>query len=58
VPERVSTALAAVVELVHGGVLGEPLPAIVPLDQAADVHRALEERTAPAKTVLAVNEPE
>jgi NADPH2:quinone reductase len=58
VPERVGTALAAVVELVHGGVLGEPLPAIVPLEQVADVHRALEERTAPAKTVLAVNEPE
>jgi NADPH2:quinone reductase len=58
VPERVGTALAAVVELVHRGVIREPVPAIVPLDRVSDVHRALEERAAPAKTVLAVNEPE
>jgi NADPH2:quinone reductase len=57
VPQRVGTALAAVVELVHRGVLREPVPAIVPLELAGDVHRALEDRAAPAKTVLAVNEP-
>jgi NADPH2:quinone reductase len=54
VPERVGTALAALVGLVHRGVLTEPIPAIVPLEQVGDVHRALEDRTAPAKTVLAV----
>jgi hypothetical protein len=30
---------------------------IVPLEQVGEVHRALEERVAPAKTVLAVHEP-
>ena len=57
VPERVGAALAAVVELVHRGVIKEPLPAIVPLERVVDVHCALEDRAAPAKTVLAVNEP-
>jgi NADPH2:quinone reductase len=57
VPERVGKAIAAVVELVNRGLLREPVPAIVPLERVADVHRALEERAAPAKTVLAVNEP-
>jgi NADPH:quinone reductase len=56
VPERVAAALTAVVRLVHRAVLGEPLPTIVPLEQAGEVHRALENRTAPAKTVLAVND--
>jgi NADPH2:quinone reductase len=37
-------------------VLREPVPAIVPLEQVGDVHRALENRAAPAKTVLAINE--
>lgn len=54
VPERVTAALSAVVTLTHRDVLREPPPAVVPLAQAASVHRALEERTAPAKTVLAV----
>jgi NADPH2:quinone reductase len=56
VPERVGRALAAVVGLAHRGVLGEPEPVIVPLEQVGDVHRALEDRVAPAKTVLAVRE--
>jgi NADPH:quinone reductase len=54
VPDQVSGALTAVTELLHRGALQEPAPAVVPLDQVADVHRALENRTAPAKTVLAV----
>ncbi|MGW0811239.1 quinone oxidoreductase family protein [Nonomuraea sp. NPDC002799] len=54
VPERVGEAVAAVVDLVCRDVLREPAPAVVPLDRAADVHRALEGRTAPPKTVLAV----
>jgi NADPH2:quinone reductase len=54
VPERVGAALSALVDLVHRGALGEPAPAVLPLDRVAEVHQALEERTAPAKTVLAV----
>jgi NADPH2:quinone reductase len=54
VPRQVGTALRAVVDLVHRGVLREAAPAIVPLEHAAEVHQALEDRTAPAKTVLAV----
>lgn len=54
VPEQVGRALAAVVGLVHRGLIGEPPPVIVPLEQVGDVHRALEDRVAPAKTVLAV----
>ena len=54
VPERVGTALTALVTLLHRGVLREPAPAVLPLDRAAEVHRALERRSAPAKTVLAV----
>jgi NADPH2:quinone reductase len=54
VPERVGAALSAVVDLVHRGVVREPAPAVLPLDRAAEVHAALENRTAPAKTVLAV----
>ncbi|MDT0345072.1 quinone oxidoreductase family protein [Streptomyces litchfieldiae] len=54
IPRRVGAALTALVDLVHRGVLREPAPAILPLDRVAEVHRALEDRTAPAKTVLAV----
>ncbi|MEU7052563.1 quinone oxidoreductase family protein [Streptomyces eurythermus] len=54
VPQRVGAALSALVDLVHRGVLREPAPAILPLDRVAEVHQALEDRTAPAKTVLAV----
>ncbi|CUW30365.1 MULTISPECIES: quinone oxidoreductase family protein [Streptomyces] len=54
VPDRVTAALSAVVALVRRDVLREPAPAVLPLDRVADVHRALEQREAPAKTVLAV----
>ncbi|WP_407560379.1 zinc-binding alcohol dehydrogenase family protein [Streptomyces sp. 184] len=54
IPERVRAALAAVVGLVHSGTVREPAPAVLPLDRAGEVHAALENRTAPAKTVLAV----
>ncbi|GAA4072983.1 quinone oxidoreductase family protein [Actinomadura miaoliensis] len=54
IPDRVGTALSAIVDLVHRGVLREPAPAVVPLDQATEVHQALETRTAPPKTVLAI----
>ncbi|HEY5832347.1 hypothetical protein [Streptomyces sp.] len=54
VAHRVGAALSAVVDLTHRGVLREPRPAIVPLGEAADIHRALENRTAQGKTVLAV----
>ncbi|HWN31133.1 MAG TPA: hypothetical protein VNP03_00240, partial [Pseudonocardia sp.] len=54
VPERVGTALTALVTLLHRGVLREPAPTVLPLARAAEVHRALEQRSAPAKTVLAV----
>jgi NADPH:quinone reductase len=54
IPAQVAGALAAVVQLVHRGVLREPAPAVLPLERAAEVHRALEGRSAPAKTVLAV----
>ncbi|MFI7441044.1 zinc-binding alcohol dehydrogenase family protein [Nonomuraea indica] len=54
VPHQVRTALSAVVGLTHRGVLREPAPSVVPLDDVAEVHRALENRSAPPKTVLAV----
>ncbi|MEU6712330.1 zinc-binding dehydrogenase [Nonomuraea sp. NPDC046802] len=53
-PDRVRAALSAVVGMTYRGVLREPAPAVVPLDDAAEVHRALENRSAPPKTVLAV----
>jgi NADPH2:quinone reductase len=55
VPDRVGAAMAAVVGLAHRGELREPTPVSVPLERVAEVHRALENRTAPAKTVLALN---
>jgi NADPH:quinone reductase len=54
IPDRVAAALSAIVDLVHRDVLGEPAPSIAPLEDAAEVHHALETRTAPGKTVLAV----
>ncbi|MGP3971823.1 quinone oxidoreductase family protein [Streptomyces sp. 6N223] len=54
IPERVREALSAVVGLLHRGVLREPDPSVVPLDRVTEVHRALEQRAAPAKTVLAL----
>lgn len=54
VPDQVRTALAAVVGLTHRGVLREPAPSVVPLTDVAEVHRALENRSASPKTVLAI----
>jgi NADPH:quinone reductase len=54
IPDRIGAALAAVVDLVHRDVLQEPAPSITPLEGAAEVHDALETRTAPHNTVLAV----
>lgn len=54
IPEQVRTAISAVVELTHRGVLPEPAPSVVPLDDVVKVHQALEDRSAPPKTVLAV----
>lgn len=53
-PGQVTGALMRVIDLVNSGVLRQPTPTILPLEGAADVHDALENRTAPAKTVLAV----
>jgi hypothetical protein len=39
-------------------VLRGPVPAIVAVERVGDVHRALEDRAAPAKIVLGVNEPD
>jgi NADPH2:quinone reductase len=55
VPDQIHAAASAVVELVHRDVLREPAPSVLPLDQVVEVHRALERRSAPAKTVLAMH---
>lgn len=52
IPDRVSAALASVLQLLARGVLRAPAPAIRPWQQAAAVHHELEQRTAPPKTVL------
>jgi len=54
VPDATNRALRSVVHLVSRNVLREPDPAVVPLAEVSDVHRALEQRTAPPKTVLQV----
>jgi NADPH:quinone reductase len=54
VPGQVAAALSAVVDLVHRAELPEPAPAVVPLEDAVSVHRALEDRVAPGKTVLSL----
>jgi NADPH:quinone reductase len=54
IPDQVREAGAAIVGLVGRGLLAEPEPAVVPLHRVSDVHRALEARTAPPKTVLAL----
>jgi NADPH:quinone reductase len=51
-PDRIGEASRAVLGLLAEGRLREPRPAVRPLEEAAAVHRALEERAAPAKTVL------
>jgi NADPH2:quinone reductase len=55
VPGQVAAAAAAVTGLVQRGALREPAPAVLPLDRAAEAHLALEARSAPAKTELAVD---
>jgi len=54
-PGGVHDALAAVVALVARGALKEPAPAIEPLESAASVHQAIEERTAPPKALLSLS---
>jgi NADPH2:quinone reductase len=55
VPDQVQLAASAVVGLTHRGLLREPPPSVAPLNDVVDVHRALENRSAPPKTVLAIN---
>jgi NADPH2:quinone reductase len=55
IPDRVSAALEGVVALLARGVIGEQAPAVRPLEEAPIVHRELEERQAPTKTVLALD---
>lgn len=55
-PSRVRDALAAIVALVARGSLQEPAAAIEPLENAASVHQAIEDRTAPPKTLLSLSE--
>jgi NADPH2:quinone reductase len=56
VPAQISTATSAVVTLVHRGVLPEPAPVVLPLSRVSEIHRALENRCAPPKTVLAIHD--
>jgi NADPH:quinone reductase len=53
-PERMTEALVAVVGLVRTGVLAGSEPNVAPLEDAASVHRAMHDRTAPTKTVLRI----
>jgi NADPH:quinone reductase len=55
IPDRVSAALESVVALLARGAIGEQAPAVRPLEEAPIVHRELEERQAPTKTVLALD---
>jgi NADPH2:quinone reductase len=56
ISHQVGAALAAVTQMLAGGLLDESAPAIRPLSEAPEVHRELEGRTAPAKTVLEVGD--
>jgi NADPH:quinone reductase len=47
-------AMTAVLALARCGLLGDLRPSIRPLSDVTDVHRDLEARKAPAKTVLAI----
>jgi NADPH2:quinone reductase len=49
-----TAALAAVVDLVRTGVLADSGPQVAPLEDAALVHHAMQDRTAPPKTVLRI----
>src|SRR5690606_40348943 len=55
IPDQIRAATAAIVDLVRRDVLRGPAPSILPLERAADAHRALEDRSAPTKTVLAIH---
>jgi NADPH:quinone reductase len=55
IPDQVTAAATAVVDLLHRGLLREPAPMVLPLKRAAEAHQALENRTAPPKTVLAIH---
>lgn len=55
IPEQVTVAATAVIDLLHRGLLGESGPVVLPLERAAEAHQALENRTAPSKTVLAIH---
>jgi len=55
-PSQVRDALAAIIALVARGSLQEPAAAIEPLENAASVHRAIEDRTAPPKTLLSLSQ--
>lgn len=57
VPDRIQAALGAITTLLDRGVLREPTPTVVPMAGVIQTHRALEERIAPAKTVLDVAVP-
>jgi NADPH2:quinone reductase len=52
---QVQAALYGLVDLMARGALDEPRPAVVPLGEAAAVHQAFADRTAPPKTVLDVS---
>ncbi|MGH3431032.1 MAG: quinone oxidoreductase family protein [Terriglobales bacterium] len=54
-PGTIRTALTSVLALLDRRLLAEPSPDIQPLSRVRDVHEALENRTAPHKTVLDVS---
>lgn len=54
IPDQLKAAATALVDLLHRGLLREPVPVVLPLERAAEIHQALENRTAPPKTVLAI----
>ncbi|MGB6162820.1 MAG: zinc-binding dehydrogenase [Pseudonocardiaceae bacterium] len=56
VPAQISAAASTVVGLVHRGVLHEPAPTLLPLNRVSETHRALQDRCAPPKTVLAIHD--
>jgi NADPH2:quinone reductase len=50
----VHDALVSISQLITRGILDEPSPSLRTLDEAAIVHEEIENRTAPAKTVLTI----
>jgi NADPH:quinone reductase len=51
-PHSIQTALTSVVSLLDRGLLAEPPPDIQPFAKVRELHEALENRTAPPKSVL------